>query len=251
MTAKRTALVAAFIVLEAMAALGMIVLSVHGPAGLGAAAAIYFVVAASITWFAGRSLANNLGFAGVGVALLALTPGIFAVLAQVEQVRYRRRIAATRVGDVRDDAILSTRGRPIGVRLSYTVTVPERGYFAILPSLSGRDRRSERLSLNSVRWTIDGTSDPKPFEPRRTHTMVVELYPPILFFAKNERCLSTTLLPPLPDSVVRAPLRVMIAETTYGNTYDGGTEQLTRGVYDLGELYRGVLDEGLPPCRQP
>lgn len=251
MTAKRAVLVTVFIVLEAMAALGMIVISVHGPAGLGVAAAIYFVVAAGITWFAGRSVANSLGLTGVGIALLALTPGIFAVLAQVEQVKYRRRIAATRVDDVRDDAILSTTGRPIGVRLSYTVTVPERGYFGILPSLYARDRRSERLRLNTVRWTIDGISDPTPFEPRRTHTMVVELYPPILMLSKNERCLSTTLLPPLPDSVVRAPLRVMISETTYGNTYNGGTEQVTRGVYDLGELYRGVLDEGLAPCRQP
>jgi hypothetical protein len=245
------AFVAMFVVLEAVAALGLIVVSVHGPSGLAAAACAYFVIAAGLTWWAGRRLASALVLIAVGVALLAAAPGLFATLGQLENFRYARRIAATRVSDVRDEPIVSsTSGRPIRVRLSYTVTVPQRGYFAILPSLSARDARSERLSLNAVRWTIDGRSDPIPFDPGKTHAMVVELYPPILFFRRDERCLATVLVPPLPASGAAAPLRAMISETTYGNVYNGGAERLTNGSYDLGELYRGVLAEGLKACEE-
>lgn len=251
MSRKRTALVALFVVLEALAALGMVVISVHGPAGLATAAAIYLAVAALLTWWAGRRFESALGVAGVGMALLAAVPAVFAVLVQAESVAHNRRVAATRVADVHDDVILSATGRPIGVRISYTVTAPARGYFAILPSLYARDARSERLSVSAARWTIDGSIDPKPFEPGKLHAMVVEMYPPILFFRRNERCLATTLLPTLPESSTSAPLRLIISETTYGDAYNGGTEQLTRGSYDLAELYRGVLAEGLAPCGPP
>ena len=33
--------------------------------------------------------------------------------------------------------------------------------------------------------------------------------------------------------------------------YEGDTERLTRGSYDVAEMYRGVLDEGLPHCSTP
>src|SRR5262245_11927366 len=247
MTTGRRALLAPFIALEILASFGMLAVSVHGPSGLAIAAGIYLVVAVLFTWLAARQVANTLAFVGVSCALLAAVPAIFAVLAKVDDIAYRRRIAGTHVGDVRDEVILSAKGQPIGVRLSYTVTVPSRGYFGIVPTLYGRDARSERLVLNAARWTIDGRSDPTPFEPRKTHVMVVELYPSILSFNRGERCLSATI-PPLPDSIARSPLRVVISETTYGRWYDGDPEQLTRGAYDLGELYRGVLAEGLKPC---
>ena len=55
-------------------------------------------------------------------------------------------------------------------------------------------------------------------------------------------------VPPLPGDTSRTPLRLTISETTYGNVYRGGREELTRGRYDLAELYRGVLAEGLTRC---
>jgi hypothetical protein len=252
MRATMKVLVALFVVLEALATLGLLVVSVHGPSGLALAACVYFVIAAGLTWWAGLRLASAVALTGVGVVLLAAAPGLLAALAQLEHFQYERRVAATRIADVRDEPILSaTTGRPIGVRVSYKVTVPARGYFAILPSLYARDARSERLSINAGRWTIDGVSDPKPFEPGKTHAMVVELYPPILFFRRDERCLATVLMPPLPASSAAAPMRVMISDTKYGNVYDGDTERITGGAYDLAELYRGVLGEKLKPCPPP
>jgi len=78
--------------------------------------------------------------------------------------------------------------------------------------------------------------------------MVAELYPAILGIARGQRCRSLMPAASLPDSAAPSPLRLAISETTYGNPYRGGQEQLTRGTYDLGELYRGVLAEELSPC---
>ena len=248
MTTSRKVLVALFVALEVIAALGMLALSVHGPSGLPVAACIYVVGATLATWFVGRRISNNWLVAGIGLALLAMAPGIIALLGQVETMMYTRRVEATRVADVRDELIISAAGNAIGVRVSYTVTVPDRGYFAILPSLAPRDPRASHMRLNAARWTVDGQRDPARFESGKTHAMVVELYPETLMFRRDERCLATVLATTMPDSTPAAPLRVMISDTRYGHVYRGETERLTTGVYDIGALYRGVLAEGLAPC---
>jgi hypothetical protein len=79
---------------------------------------------------------------------------------------------------------------------------------------------------------------------------VVELYPPILFIKpRGERCLSPVLPPSLPEPSAPKPLRLDISETPYGAPWRGGREESTRAAYDLAEMYRGVLAEGLEPCK--
>jgi hypothetical protein len=226
-------LVVLFIMLEAVAALGMLAMSVHGPAGLPLAAVVYCAVAASLTVWAARRLGSPWHLGGVGLALLALTPAIVAALSAMESRAYRRDVAATLIGNVRDEPILSASGSPIGVRLSYTVTAPKRGYYGVLPSLDEREpspKSDRRLGLSAARWTNDGSSVPIRFEAYATHEMMVELYPPLLFFGQKGRCRTTSLVPAsLPTAVNPAPLRVSISGTQYGNVYQGDTERLTRG----------------------
>jgi hypothetical protein len=240
---------AAVLILQVLAALALIVISVHGPAGLGIAAIVYLVVALGLTsWVSARHRTIR-ALLGVGFMSAIAAPAIVASLVRVEEFRNDRRVAATRVTNVRDEPILSaSTGKPIGVRVSYNVAVPSRGYFAITPSLYGNDPKTERLLLGAARWTIDGSRDPKPFEPGKTHAMVVELYPPSLFFKGDERCFATSWLTPLPESTTAHPLRIFISESPYGATYRGGREELTTNSYDLAELYRGVIAEGLKPC---
>ena len=248
MSIRSRVVVAIFVVLQALAALAMLALSVHGATGQAIAAPIYFLVAAGVTLWVGLRVPATLVVAGVGLLMVLAAPGVVAALGYVERVAHERRVAGTRVSDVTDEPILSASGRPIGVRLSYTVAVPKRGYFSIFPSVHGSGRRNEQLRLDSRSWTVDGSREPVQFQPGRSHRMVVELYPPILFVARDTRCLQTAVIPPLPDGVDAGPLRVIIYETTYGNPAYGGSDQLTRGSYDLAELYRGVLAEGLSPC---
>ena len=251
MTTATKLTVALLVILEAAAGLGMIAISVHGPNGLPVAAGIYFLLAAGLTWWVGSRSVGVVRVLAAGIALLAAAPGVVFLLERIEHFAFERRVAATRVSDVRDEPILSASGRPIGVRVAYSVTVPDRGYFYVLPSLDARDAATLELGLHAVSWTIDGSSDPRPFEAGRTHVMVVELYPSILAMQRSGRCLVPRVGPPLPGPVTPAPLRIMISETPYGTIYAGNPERLTRESYDVGELYRGVLAEGLPPCGPP
>jgi len=244
------ALAALFVALQAATALVMLMQSVHAPTGLAPAAPVYFVIAAGLTWWVAHRFARALPVLGTGLLMLAAAPGVYAVLDAWDRFTTERRIAATRVDGVRDEPILSASGRPIGVRLTYTVSVPKRGYFAIYPSLDAASpRRGEQLYVNAVRWTIDGSSEPRAFEPGKTHEMVVELYPPLLFIGRGNRCLAAMRVPPLPDTAAATPLRVTIHDTPYGDVYRGKPERVTTHNYDLGELYRGVLAENLPPCQ--
>jgi hypothetical protein len=248
MSTRSKALAAILIGLEALASLGMLAVSVHGPDGLAVAAPVYLLAAAGLTWWIARRFDSALVLLGVGILLLAAVPGVVLALDQAGRMAHERRVAATRVDGVRDEPILSASGRPIGVRVSYTVSVPKRGFFAILPSLHTREQGVTNLRLDALRWTIDGRSEPVALEPGRRHAMAVEMYPPILAYSRGERCLVSLLVPALLDDVSAAPLRIVIYETTYGNTARGGREEVTRGAYDLAELYRGVLAEELKPC---
>jgi hypothetical protein len=247
-TRRSIVLATAFTVVEGVAALGLLAVSVHGPDGLTIAAPLYLLAAVGLTWWTARRVGSVRGVLAVGMLALAAAPGVFMLLEGLDGLAYERRIAATRVSDVRDEPILSASGRPIGVRVSYTVSVPKRGYFGILPSIHSRDARAERLWLSAARWTVDGRSEPTMFEPGKRHAMRVELYPSIFAISRGGPCLVSPNAPPLPDTIVRAPLRLMILETTYGAVYRGAREEVTRESYDLAELYRGVLAEGLARC---
>ena len=182
----------------------------------------------------------------MGLAMVVAAPGVAFFVEQLERAAFERRVAATRVVNVRDEPILSGTGRRIGVRVSYDITIPRAGYFSVFASVDSRDPNN-RLDLGTARWTIDGDTAPRRFEAGKTHAVVVERYPSILFFGQKGRCLSP-LAVPLPDSTAPVPLRVMISETTYGTVFDGNPERMTRGAYDIAELFRGVLAEGLGPC---
>jgi len=237
------------LILQVLGALVLMMGSVHGPDGLAIAAIVYLLCGLGlVAWVAARYRTLP-ALLAVGVLSVLAVPTLIASLDRFEQIRSDRRVAATRIANVRDEPILSaSTGRPIGIRVSYDVTVPSRGYFAITPSLYSRDPKTERLSLGSARWTVDGSRESKPFEANKTHSMVVELYPQTLFFKRDERCFAKTWITDLPESTVAQPLRIMISESTYGETWRGGREELTTGSYDLAELYRGVIAEKLAPC---
>jgi hypothetical protein len=241
----------AFIALQALAALAMLVLSVHAPSGLAVAAPLYLAAAAALTWWTARKSWWLL--LATGAAMLAAPPAIYGLLDFAEQTANRNRVAATQVSEVADEPILSAAGQPVGVRLSFSVVAPQRGYFGITPWLYPLDEAARNMTLQPLRWRFDGRPGPPdlgPFEPGQRHRLEFELYPPILFITgKGERCLVNHPSPALPRAKP-GPLLVEIHETPYGSPWRGGREQPTRGIYDLAGMYRAVA-EGLPPCKVP
>jgi len=243
------AVAAVLVVLQLLAALGMFALSVHAPSGLALSAPLYFVAAAALTWWAARRTSWPL-LALAGMVALAAPPALYGLLDFVERKAYQRRIAATQISEVRDEPILSV-NRPIGVRLSYQVTVPARGHFAVFPAIHGSGDAAG-FGLQARRWTFDGRGGTEfgPFEPGRKHAVSMELYPENFFLGSSGAC----VLPvsrPLPDAGAATPLRVEIYDSPYGSPARGGREERTTGAYDMATLYRNVVASGLPACKVP
>jgi hypothetical protein len=123
------------------------------------------------------------------------------------------------------------------MRLSFAVSVPQSGSYAISPSVYG----SEGFYMDAMQRTLDGRPDAWQYEGGRVHRQTAELYPPILLRAADgTRCLSHSV-PPLPADNEAAPLRIVIHETPFAGR--------TSRVYNLPQLYRNVIAEGLLPCK--
>jgi hypothetical protein len=225
-----------FLFVHAVLAVGMVALGVHGSSWLPLAAGIYLAaVAGLVAWAALRRSWTFL--LAAGVLMLAVPPVTIVLLEERDRVGREARIAGTRVTEVRDEPIVSGAGRPIGVRLSFAVSVPRNGSFAISPSLYG----SEGLYMNAATRSLDGRADAWEYQAGKTHRQSAELYPPILMRAPDgSRCLSR-FQPTLPAGREAAPLRVVIHETPF--------EGRTSHAYNLAQIYRNVVAERLEPCK--
>lgn len=225
-----------FLGVQALAALALLALSIHGPSGLGRAALGYLVVgSALVAWAAARKSWRFLLTAGA--LMVAAAPAGYFALDHLDRRQYEQRVASTRVSDLRDEPIVSPAGRPIGVRLSFAVSVPETGSFAIAPTLYG----AEGLHLAALQRSLDGRADASDYQAGRVHRLSADLYPPIVMRAPDgTRCLSP-YHPPLPEAAGPVPLRISIHETPYAGH--------TGHAYNLPQLYRNVLAENLPACK--
>ena len=232
-----------FIALQALAAAALFLLSVHGPSALLYAAPAYFVVAAALTWWTSRR--SWLLLAVAGIALLGVAPLTYYALEQFERIAYERRVAGTQISEVRDEPILIA-GLPVGVRVTYRVVTPTRGYFGIFASVDG-----DGFSLSPRRWSFDGSSGIEfgPFAPGRRHDVVVDLYPETYHAEEGNKPCFRRVVRPLPPTGQPARLRIEIYESPYGSVERGGRAERTVQAYDLGALLRNVAAAGVPPCK--
>ena len=238
-----------FVVLQALAAAALFLLSVHGPSGLVYGAPVYLVLAAAVTWWASRK--GWVPLLVAGAACLAAAPGLFWTLKQAERIAYERRLAATQISDVRDEPILRA-GTPVGVRFTFSAAVPARGHFGIIPTLYPRDERVRQLQLVSLRWRFDGRPGPPdfgPFDPGRKHQLEFELYPSILSIDREGAHCRNPIAPPQLPATASGLLLADISDSPYGAPWRGGREEPTRNTYDVAAMYRAVLD--LPTCKVP
>jgi hypothetical protein len=236
-----------FILLQALAAAALFLLSVHGPSALLYAAPGYLAVAAALTWWAGRKSWPLLVLAGF--AFLGAAPLTFYALERIERIADERRVAGTQISDVRDEPILLA-GRPVGIRVSYRVVAPKRGYFGILPSIHGVGR-GEGFSLSPRQWSFDGRTGIEfgPFEPGKRHDVVVDLYPETYHSEEGNVPCFRRVVRPLPPPGAPVALRIEISDSPYGSIERGGREERTRGTYDMASLLGNVAVAGVPPCK--
>jgi hypothetical protein len=235
-----------FILLQALAAAALFLLSIHGPSALLYAAPVYLVVAAALTWWAGRK--SWLQLVAAGFAFIGAAPLTFYALERIERIAEERRIAGTQISDVRDEPILLA-ARPIGIRVSYRVVTPKRGYFGVFPAIEGVGR-AEGFGLSPRRWSFDGSTGIEfgPFEPGKRHDVVVDLYPETYQTEEATPCFRRVVRP-LPPPGEPVPLRIEISDSPYGSLERSGREERTRGAYDMASLLGNVAAAGVPPCK--
>lgn len=245
-----------FIAIEALAAFWLAAVTRHGPAGLGFCALAYLVAAPAATWwslrrFQSRSLAQRgLILGATGLLMLALAPALLLSLDWLERTQRDRAIAATRVGEVRDEPILTSRGQEVGVRLSFDVEFSSRNEAAgILPALLPLNYAGEHLYIGPLRRQVDGRLYAAGKLEAGRHRLVVDLHPWIVGMDRQGGLCLSGAAPPLPAASRAEPLRIEISDTTYGFPWRGGKTETTRHAYDTAGMYRNVLAETLPACR--
>jgi hypothetical protein len=135
---KAIAIVSALL-FAGLAAFIALVGSVHGPqffpefvfgylcVAEGGLACLYFSLHARGNKY--KNLFLLAGAATLGACMTVVSFASQGPLIDWEVARSERLAAATQVSDVKDEALLSPNGNPIGIRLTYSIRFPNNGYF--------------------------------------------------------------------------------------------------------------------------
>lgn len=239
-------------------------LSIHGPDLMPVAVLAYFIVAATVLWltyffFKRRSYKYKdwlflLTALAVGGALVLASSISRGLLFEVDNYYYRKRAANTKVSDMKDEVLLSPSGNPIGIRLSYSVDLPDSGYFGFRPMVwpdknYGVSIQTDmRLAALSVDPPLLDTNTMR--HEKRTYKVVADtvpyfiqtdylreelciLYPPTEYQSSFEKILTDSADP-------GTKYHVSIPETTY--------QALTENYYSPKIFYAGALKEGAGRC---
>jgi len=176
-------------------------------------------------------------------------------------------LEAVEVRSLGDELLLSARGNPIGIRITYGAVVPRTGEYSI--SASGLSRVADEvlwpLDFGNMHQTV---TDPPPsrgadiydvFQKGTVYTFTTDLTPAFLSFHKREKepCLVNVATKYISEATFLAALsksrnmkyRGAIHAT---NAYSSGStvvhEYVTSGDYDVEAMYRTIAIEGNRRC---
>jgi hypothetical protein len=256
----------------------------HATLPLGLMALGYWVASLVVLWWRYSRLSSPSGGGhGLRFFLECLAIAASASLLLLAEVQYsdfssKRRaeaIANTKVWDVRDEMLLSDKGNPIGIRVSFSVQFPRADYYGASPwlSLPDVDAYAMVMQVIGVRQvepssSPPGTSaqaghawnQPLKYEAGRVYSLVYDLVPmfitPVSFekLYQGERvfCLrvpDATNAPAeyetfqkLIGSQRETKFKIRIWDTPYEN-------QWTQNEYSFRTFYDGFLKEAPEPCR--
>jgi len=173
-----------------------------------------------------------------------------------EIVGLHRRIE---VFDVADQLLLTSQGKPLGIRMRYSIQFPRGGVYSPAPILAPTDERFLARPMRIIRAEI--TPQPEDIRPdplntgtyarykgNITYGFVVDLVPGFVIISpdKAKSCLSF-LNASEQDAVTTTGdttrFRVHVDGTDYGG-YFGGASQFTRNEYSLREFYQEAIANG-------
>jgi len=202
------------------------------------------------------------GFVVFALALsLWVVPGwrVELVVERYEDQQTTEMLRRIEVFDVSDEPLLTSQGKPLGIRMRYSVRFPREGAYSPAPILAttNEDFEERRMRVIGAKITpppkkmlADSTSTGTyaRYRSQITYAFVVDVVPAfvilspdqtkscISFFDANEKQAVTT-------SNLGTRFSVHIDATDYGGYY-GGPSKLTQNAYSLAELYRNAVEKG-------
>ena len=179
----------------------------------------------------------------------------------------QRALEAIEVRSVRDELLLSARGNPIGIRITFAAVVPRTGEYSISASSLSRvaDEGLWLLNLGYLKGTV---IEPQPsrgesiydvFQKGVVYTFTADLMPSFLSFDKRqtEPCLMNVTTKYISGADFLAALSksrkmkyrgVIHATNAYSSVSTVVHEYVTSGDYDVEAMYRTIAIEGNRRC---
>jgi hypothetical protein len=202
------------------------------------------------------------GFIAFALALSLWVKAAWRIEITVEEHEERETIATLRrieVFDVTDEPLLASQGKPLGIRMRYSVRFPRAGLYPPAPLLAATDESFQAHSMRIIRAEITPRPDEIHSDPSNTSTyarykgdvtysFVVDLVPGFVIVSPNKTksCLSfldANEQHAVTKNNVTTHFRVHIDGTDYGG-YFGGASQFTNNVYSLTDFYQAAVANG-------
>jgi len=202
------------------------------------------------------------GFVAYALALSLWVMPAWRIEIAVEEHEDRETIATLRrieVSDVTDEPLLTSQGKPLGIRMRYSVRFPRAGLYPPAPLLAATDERFQAHSMRVIGAEITPRPDEIQSDPSSTGTyarykgnviysFVVDLVPGFVIVSPNKTksCLSfldANEQNAVTTNNVTTRFRVHIDGTDYGG-YFGGASQFTKNVYSVSDFYQDAVANG-------
>jgi hypothetical protein len=203
----------------------------------------------------------------VAIAFLLLNEAV-APSTPLNRSRRQRAMEAITVRSVHDDVLLSAKGNPIGVLITYEVLFPRRVVaFPYLDVARIEDPAYPHLDATGF-WGPTDTIDPEPttsgsiyrvFESGRVYTFTARRLPGFLAYDEKTQqpCLRAPVSSPVSETD-RAPAIGKRGGVKYNLTISWNNEvaldegyhssHATSREYDLGAMYQTIVKEGNQRC---
>ncbi len=165
-------------------------------------------------------------------------------------------LRSIQVSNVTDDPFLNSQGKPLGIRMRYSVRFPRDGLYPAAPVLTSTDgRQSMRIIHAEITPRPQATQSDSlntgtyaKYTGNVTYSFVVDLVPGFIIVSpdKTKSCLSFANVDQK-NAVMTSDgttlFHVHIDGTDYGG-YLGGAEEVTKNAYNIKEFYQNALENG-------
>jgi hypothetical protein len=202
------------------------------------------------------------GFIAFALALSLWVKPAWRIEIAVEEHEDRETIATLRrieVFDVTDEPLLTSQGKPLGIRMRYSVRFQRAGLYPPAPLLAATDERLQAHSMRVIRAEITPRPDEIHSDPSNTGTFarykgdvtysfVVDLVPGFVIVSPNKTKSCLSFLDANEQNAVTTKnvttrFRVHIDGTDYGGFF-GGASQFTKNVYSVSDFYQDAVANG-------